>query len=318
MAKNRVKEKQNKSEKKKNKSRSFIVKFIITILIFTFIFMKIDFHKILSIIKNINLFILFLSAPFLFLFYGIKTTKWNLLLRALDEKTDFIKNYVIIIISTFYCLVTPGKAGELTRALYLKADKAKIVSTVIWDKIIDVFVLIVLSDILVFTLFRNIILQFLMLIISFGFIVFVFILFNEKITHFVLKLIKIKEDTISNYIINLNKIKKNKKIVIKNTIYTFLFYTVGFIITYFVLISLQKNASYIFSLSYPLFALLGNIPITLSGLGTREYVNMVCFETLGSSPDLGFTVSFVFFIISVLIPGILGGILSLKAKIRIK
>jgi len=256
-----------------------------------------------------------LTFPFGVLIYYVKAKKWNYLLESIGKKGKVAKNFYIVLISLFYCLITPGRAGELARALYIKGNKAEIISTIIIDKIIDIYMLIILSNILVLILFKNFFIQILMAIISLGFLIFLIFAFNKRAMSLFFDWI-FKKKNIKEYMEGIAKILDKKDLLAKNVAYTLVYYLLNMAVTFIVLNAFNAENKLLLSLCFPIIVLLGNIPLTISGLGLREYATMICFGTLNADPNLGFMVSLTLFTLLTLFPGLLGGILSLKAKIQ--
>jgi hypothetical protein len=91
-----------------------------------------------------------------------------------------------------------------------------------------------------------------------------------------------------------------------------LYYVVALIIGFFLALSL--NLDVIVVCTIPLLILVGNIPITIGGLGLRESLGALAFELLGLSAAYGVTYSLLRFIVIVIIPGFFGYYYSMKWK----
>jgi uncharacterized membrane protein YbhN (UPF0104 family) len=91
------------------------------------------------------------------------------------------------------------------------------------------------------------------------------------------------------------------------------YYAINYIIGYFILLAL--NVDVIAVITIPIIILIGNVPITISGLGLRESVGAVCFTLLGGEGTYGFSFSLILFGIITLIPGLAGYILAMKTGI---
>ncbi len=59
-------------------------------------------------------------------------------------------------------------------------------------------------------------------------------------------------------------------------------------------------------LSFPIIPLLGNLPITFSGLGLREHVSAALFRGIGADTAAGPAFSLSLFTVATLVPGLLG------------
>jgi hypothetical protein len=66
----------------------------------------------------------------------------------------------------------------------------------------------------------------------------------------------------------------------------------------------------------PIVVLMGNIPITISGLGLRESIGSLCFVLLGESAANGFVFSLLLFIFITVIPAIFGYVIIMIGGIN--
>ena len=92
-------------------------------------------------------------------------------------------------------------------------------------------------------------------------------------------------------------------------------YLLFFTQLYILALSFPINIPYFsFILIYPIASLIGLIPITISGFGTREGTLIQLFTIYGISQDTTVAISLVGYIVTMLCPAIAGGILSLVRK----
>jgi len=284
-----------------------LLKLILTLAFFTLIFTRIDFGEFIDLVYKINLAYFLMAALCVPMLYAIRTFKWQLLLNSVGIERPFGRLYKVLLIGVFYGLMTPGKVGELARAYYINEDLGKSLSTVVVEKLTDVATLVFLS-LVVIILFLN---RAALLIVAGGvtalFILVTFLAMNRKVSSFFSKLLGIN---IEGYIDAVEDLKG--KPLLKALIVSFLYYLASFVVAYFVLLALGINAYALITL--PLVILLGNVPITISGLGLRESVAGICFVLLGESAVSGVSFSFLLFSIITLIPGIAGWILTLLEK----
>ena len=108
------------------------------------------------------------------------------------------------------------------------------------------------------------------------------------------------------------KLRNDRRAMSKTVILAFLYYSINYIFAILILLSLGAN-TFLF-VTLPLVILIGNVPITISGLGMRESVGVICFVLLGGSGVQGFLFSLLLFIIITLIPGIIGYALIMSQK----
>lgn len=89
-------------------------------------------------------------------------------------------------------------------------------------------------------------------------------------------------------------------------------YVLYFIQIYIIALSFSVDIPFaVFILIYPVASLIGLIPITVSGLGTREAALIHIFSIYGIPSNITVAISLSGYVITMLIPSITGGILSI-------
>tara|TARA_Y100000310_G_C20700067_1_gene828942 strand:- start:3794 stop:4681 length:888 start_codon:yes stop_codon:yes gene_type:complete len=290
--------------------KRFIV-FLVSSVLLYYLLKNLNLLQIISIVKQTNYILLLTIIPVIILIYIIKIAKLKFLLKKVNIWVKFSKLSKISLIGTFYGLITPGKVGELGRAYYLNANKAKTLPPLLWEKLIDIFTLILLSNITIFFLFKNINLLYISILLTLSVLIVVFLITNEKTTSFVLTLIKIPKEKQEEYIYTMSQVFK-KEVLFKTLFLSFIYIGTAFLGALILLKSMDPLANPLLVFSLPLLMLFGNIPITISGLGLREFVTVYCFTHLGATAELGFSFSIIWFIMTVLIPGLIGFFFILK------
>lgn len=288
-----------------------IIRVGLTILLLGIILIKVNILEILNIFLSINVIFLIIAllvvVPIL---YIIRAYKWNIFLRSVGIKKLFPNLIQVLLIGVFYGLVTPGKIGELARVYYLNEKKSETIPTVLLEKITDILVLSVLCMISITIFYNNHNLKSVMLIFLIFFITGVWLLANRTFTLFVTKLFKVNYDDADNYVNKLSSLFRNKSTLLKAVELSVIYYLVAFVLGYVLLKSLNFDTSMLIAL--PIIILMGNIPITISGLGLRESVSAACFVLLGDSGINGVTFSLLLFSVMILFPGILGYFLTIR------
>lgn len=295
-------------------NKKFILKIIITLLLFLFVLLKLDIYEILSIFITSNIFLMVVCLIFVPILFSIRVLKWDVLLRSVGVKHTFQTLFRVSLIGIFYGMITPGKAGEIARAYYLESKKSIVVPTIIWDKLIDIFVLIILSALATLFLFSDTNIYSLIVVLVPLFVLMASLLLNERIIYFFLGLIGTDNQSKSQFLETLHSISNDSKLITKIVLLSFCYYIFAFILAVVILKALNASIDLRVAFIYPIIILLGNIPITVSGFGLREYITVLCFEKLGQNPAVGFSFSILIFIFTTLIPGLAGYILLIRSK----
>lgn len=116
----------------------------ILILIYAVVSNKLDFGKLLSILSHANWLLILLSISLIVLFVGVKSGRWRAILQTYGINLSLGQAWRIYAIGLGAGQFTPGQAGDVIKAWYLKAMghslSAALLSTVV-DRLFDVVML---------------------------------------------------------------------------------------------------------------------------------------------------------------------------------
>lgn len=282
---------------------------------------KIDLRLLLNNLSDINLFlylfVLFLNVPQFF----IKSFRWNQLLKQQKVIYSEFDSFLIYISSIFIGFITPGRLGEFIKAVYLKYDKgvslSKSMSSVIVDRLFDLYLLILLGllGIWKFDILGKLSNTSLLLLIIF--ISFPLLILNKQLMRKVISLIyksfikkKVKlrnkiEERFDDFYIGINQLINLN--LIFSALLTCLSYSVFFIQCYLIAIAIGISINLI---SITLFMAISNlisfIPISISGLGTRDATLIYLFSLINLTPELAVSYAFLVFIAFFICGGLMG------------
>ena len=119
--------------------------FLIGIIIFAIIISRLDFHKLILILNNINYQYLFLAFILLLPILMIKSYRWNYLMKKQNINYSFKKSFLMYGIGMYIGIITPGRLGELSKIAFLKNDHhslGKSSVSVILDRLTDLLFLL--------------------------------------------------------------------------------------------------------------------------------------------------------------------------------
>jgi glycosyltransferase 2 family protein len=291
--------------------RSSFLKIFLTGILLTVLLIKVDITEVVQIFLNLNPVYL-MGALFLvpFLYY-IRTVRWNKLLHALNITVPLPIAYKILLIGSFYGLVTPGRIGELGRAYHLNEKKVFTIPTVILEKFVDIFTLVILSLLTALFYFQNysiiqITIFFFVIAVTIG----LFSLTNDTLIFFMAGLFKVNPDQSNQFVRTINELLHNYPLMGYSFLLSLVYYGLSYVLGYLVILSAGFDPIVLITL--PIIVLMGNIPITISGLGLRESIGSITFIYLGETGADGFVFAFTLFILITVIPGIFGYILMIK------
>lgn len=298
---------------------------LIGIFIFIYLLSTINLSILADSFRAINPFYLILSLLAIIPAVLIKSFKWLILLDK-EDRIPLGKAVFAWVAGFGAGIITPAKAGDFFRAKFIKARFGKSVLSVLVDRLSDVFSLFILGIFSVFILFSNdskfLNLNYLFLLFFILFIIGILFLKNEKL---VLKFgrpfyrvfipEKFKKTIGENFSIfyrNFEKLEKKK--IGANLILTFLSWFIVFLQYWFLSVSFGMNLSYfIIALISPILILVQLIPISISGIGTREAASILLLSGFGIAPEQAIAFSIGILLEDFIIGGI-GLLLLIKSK----
>ena len=279
--------------------KSIFIKLFITVFFFIILFYKINFTNIIHAFQSLNVIYLTFALLLVPLLLLIRAWRWQIFLDSSGIVLSLRDTLKITLIGTFYGLITPGKIGEFGRAIHVKERKSITIPTIIMEKLLDIGVLLALSLITTFFLFKDSsFISISLFVITLCIFLIVLLSINEKI----LFICKFRRSPSSTMMVD-------PRLVIKSTMITFVYYSIAYCFAFLIVRAGNMQFDGIFVM--PIVVLIGNIPITISGLGLRESIGSLCFILLGESAANGFIFSLFLFLFITVFPAIGGYIFSM-------
>lgn len=296
----------------------FIIKFI-GLIIFFYILLNIDLGLLKNEILNSNPIFLFiaivLNIPHLF----IKSVRWNLLLKQQNIYYSSVQTFIIYMGSLYFGFITPGRLGEFVKAIYLKSDRgisiSKGFSSVLMDRLCDLYLLMILGFLGIWKFdvigeLSNSFLVFTAIVIFAPLIILKKQLMKKLMSTIykatVIKKVKGKiDERFEEFYCGLQNLI-NYKLIISGLI-TCLGYFIFFIQCYLIVMAMGLSIEFInITLFMAISNLISFIPVSISGLGTRDAILIYLFSRIGLQPELAVTYAFLVFITFFLAGGLFG------------
>ncbi len=297
---------------------------IIGIALFIYLLTTVDLSKLFNVIITISPLFLLLAVLVFILQLMLQMYKWNMLLNLQQLFLPYHKLFIMHLKSFFYGVITPGRIGSFIKLRYISQSTGKDLGTsassVVIDRFLDTIVLALMALTGSFIILNNSPeLSHLILIVSLILIVTFFVLMNKKLTTYALFLFykfltpkKIKltvKDSFDNFYAT---IPKKHKLILPFFV-TIITWIITYTVAYMVALGLHINISFIaFITLYPIASFVGLIPITVAGLGTREAALVGIFSLYAIPPEQTIALSLIAFVISNILPALIGGILTIK------
>ncbi len=302
---------------------------IIGIGLFIYLLIRLDIKKIFQEITKINLYYFFIAAIFVLIFLIFQTAKWFIIAKKQKIDVPFGEAFKINLKSDFYGFVTPAKIGSAMRADYLSKYSGGVgrgLSNFVIDKILDLSSLFILAITFGFIFYNKIEIiskeiLYILIAIFFSLILFSFVFYRKNSSRFFLRFIyrrfipeKMKEKAkITFYSFYENM--PSPFFLIGVLIFNVISWTINYCILYFIGLSLGVNLNFIYFLAIlPISTLVAQIPITISGLGTRELTMISLFGLFGIGAVKIFSMSILGILISNIIPSVFAILLLFSRK----
>ncbi len=305
---------------------------IIGIVIFIYILWNMDLQKIAFSLRSIDPVMLFLAVLIIVPIIVLKALKWNILVSSCGIDQSLTSSISRWVVGFSIGIVTPGRLGDLSRSYYLK-EKTSLgmaLTTVVTDRLIDVIILFVLTIVGLSFLFTsytigNILLPVLLLFIAVlvGTLAFtkksvVAFVLKPFFRRFIPKRYKPKLGSLFKDFYNGIDFMRRKKSFVSLSIIICIVAWIISIFQYYVLslsMGLGISYSFLFMIA-PLTALLDALPISFSGLGTRDVVMIYFFGLIGIAAESAVAFSIMILIVNYMLIGIVGMVLWIKNPIN--
>jgi len=297
---------------------------LIGISIFIYLVYRIGLANILSGFEHIKIFYFILFLFFIPISLFMLTLKWAFILKEQGINLSLSELFKIYIIGTFYGIITPAKAGSLIRAHYIQKRTNKglveISTSIIVERALDILSILFLSIIGTILLFSKNSILIINLIISFSILVAVSIFFlNEKRSRFVFSLIfkyilpkSLKEKVDASFSSFYKSIPSIKSILFFALVTMFTWLIAGLQAS-FMFRAFSVDVPFLNTITIFLISVaVGTIPITVSGLGTREATLIALLGLFNVPAARIMSASILLLVIGSLLPAFIGFLLSLK------
>jgi glycosyltransferase 2 family protein len=275
-----------------------IIKLAITALLFFYIFRKIDFHHFGKTLRNGRLNVLFLGFAVLWIGHYICIYRWRMLMRPLMPVLSLGRLFGIYCIGLFFNLTFPTVVGGDVVKMYYAGKPSKSYAqsfaATFLDRDAGMFAMMIIACAAI--LFYPVIVPGIAVSLIVWGAFFAFVLgnigifspyFHRILTNMLhrLKLSKIakKVDTISNAF---QVMGTHKGVLLLSLLISFFNQLLVIGVTWIMALGLRLDIPFSYFLIFvPVITLISMIPISLNGMGLREYAFMSLFGAVGVAPS---------------------------------
>ncbi len=258
-----------------------IIKVAITLLLLFYVLNSIELEKLLEIVKNTNLFWLFLAFLAFNLSKIISSFRLNYYFKEIDIELDTLTNLKLYYIGMFYNLFLPGGIGGDGYKAYLLHKKfnqklSLIIQALLFDRISGLIGLIFLASFIFlfskFAIYPLNLIAFIVAILIYPLFIYLSLRLKKFITY-------LKTTTLLGLWVQI----------------------VQLICALFIIISLHVEVSTIdFLVLFLISSVVSVAPVSIGGVGVRELTFLYGLEFLEYEPNSGIAFSFLFFFVTLI------------------
>lgn len=296
---------------------------------------RLDIGTLLGLMWRANPLFMCLSLLSAALLIVLKAVKWNVLIRTFGVSYPLSKSVQAWLVGFFIGTITPGRIGDLSRAVYLggRLKPGTALTTVVVDRIIDITVLFAFAiggTAVLMTTYSYADFFLTSVLFFAAFVCLAFLLTKKDAVKFVVRPVfnRIVPEshkthfrlTFNDFYSGLNVMMKEKRrpLIASLSICVLSMFVLIFQY-YFIVLSLNLDVSYQFLLLViPVVSLLDTLPISFSGLGVRDISLVFFFSLLGLPAEAAVSTSVFIFFLAYVVVGLAGFAFWLKNPIRSK
>lgn len=265
------------------KTTRFLIPFIITLVIIFFLFSKINYQETIAIFSKTDKPLIILAILIIFLTMPVSALRWKTLIKSAGYEVSYKTVFINFLSNVPFAKIIPANIGDLGRAVHLKKEVPISVNMgiILLENFLDILILIIFMLIsgLIFkiktaAIISLIALFFIALIIILSFFALKINLFNEK-----------WKEKITNFIKILADLPKKPFLFYSSIVYSILSCALILICFKIIFYALNINVPFLYIFAnQPTIIFLGLAPITISGIGIRESMMLIAYQSIAASP----------------------------------
>lgn len=307
-----------------------ILRVVICLGLIYFVVSKVDYEPLRTILRDLRIEFCIAIIGVLYLQNFIKALKWHTLLQAKNINLSLLRILQVDFSSTFLSLFVPSTISlDLFRAYGLSkevASKKQTASSIIVDRLLSLFALIVVANISVLLFYKTIAVPEVAYTSISTLIVFtaVVLIINSR---FVVGFLSRYKATIRRYNIlhkleelrgSVNEYKLHRSKLIKVFFLSVAMQTLRIVVYYLASLAVNANIPFqYFMIFTPIVMFLVMLPISLAGIGLRESSFVYFFSKVGVLGTIAFAIPALvslMVVISVLPGGLILAVKGLALK----
>lgn len=316
-------------------SRLFdVLKIVVTVGIIVFLYSRVGLENVAAELSNFNLVMVLPLGALIVGLVLVKFYRFQFLLKRSGAKAGYWEVARMYMIGFFLAIVTPSKVGDLSKFYYVhklyKKSVPRSISVTVLDRFLDIITVTIISVAGAVVIFADVVQGLYILIPSIAIAVFVawaflsrtfiyrffsfFLPIISKMTK-KLKMKKIKKEEFLREFYNpIGQIKKPSNFV-PMILITILVWAMSAATIIVIAEGFQETVPFNKAFFFvALSAIVSLLPITVSGIGTRDAMFLLLLATIGITSEVGLSIALIFFLFNQVIPAVVGGIVYILWK----
>ena len=301
------------------------------LLLLAFLLWRIDVTRLAAVLRQARPSLLLAAVLLNLPQIAVKALRWRGLLKAHDIQYGARNSLLSYFGSIFIGLLTPGRLGEFVKALHVKEDcgvsTARALSSVLVDRLFDLYALLLFGGAALLSTAHSRSGVWMLVESAAVLVLPLFVLLNNRAFEWCRRLaIRIGKWTAKlvreeSWLMELRAYLKslNGRSVASAVILTAIAYFLFFTQCYLLALSLDLGVGPLpVSFAVALGSLVTLIPISISGLGTREAAVMAYLGTAGVAAEKGLGYSLLVFVTFYIAGGLMGAVAWLIKPVSLK
>ena len=295
---------------------------LIGVAVLALILSRLDLEATLATLAGVQWGYLLLALAASPLLFGLKAWRWQVLLKMQGIAYRFVDAFLAFMAGVFLGLVTPGRLGEMGKALYLKQDVdlplSEGLASVLMDRLFDLYTILVLGSAGLIW-FRLLPPWTLAVIIAgtLGALLLPLALLSERLADSGMRLVtalpyaRRHQSQLAGAIARFQRALRpllTPRLVVP-LLLTLVAYALYFVQAKLLAIALGLDIDLPYlAVCLSIAGVITLLPISFAGLGTRDAILIALFLPLGVAPEEAVAFSILFFLVSYVAGGIIGGL----------
>jgi len=279
-----------------------VIKLLVTILCFVLMFIFIGTDKLAAVFRQASIPAILIALCMTPVCLAVKIYRWYLLARSVDTSISYRQAATSYLAGLCLAVITPFATGELARGLYFQ-HRAELTGKVLIDKLVDLTVVALFTAVGI--AFASGYLQVKIIAVLSLTVMLVIWFLRPIVSAACTRLSKLF------HLAFLEKIGKafleiESKLLITIFGLALLFFGLFYLQAFVLLHAFQSNPPFKALVFFPLITLSTIIPVTIGGMGIREWAAAFLLAPLGISSAVAVSTFFTHFIVINFIPGLAG------------